>query len=63
MATAAVRQVCALAAAEYGLTELQAAAKVDNIASRTVLTRNGFVPVGETELNGQPALTYRLDLT
>ena len=54
LATAAVRQVCALAVAEYGLTVLRAAAKVDNIASRTVLTRNGFVPVGETELNGQP---------
>ena len=62
LATAAVRQVCALAAAEYGLTELRAAAKVDNIASRAVLTRNGFVPVGETELNGQPAVTYRLNL-
>jgi ribosomal-protein-alanine N-acetyltransferase len=55
--------VRALAVAEYGLTELRAAAKVDNIASRAVLTRNGFVPVGETELNGQPAVTYRLDLT
>jgi ribosomal-protein-alanine N-acetyltransferase len=55
--------VCALAAAEYGLTELRAKAKVDNIASRTVLTRNGFVPVGETVLNGQPAMTYRLTLT
>ena len=63
LATAAVRQLCALAAGQYGLTELRAAAKVDNIASRTVLTRNGFVPVGETELNGQPAITYRLKLT
>jgi [ribosomal protein S5]-alanine N-acetyltransferase len=63
VATEAVRQVRALAVAEYGLTELRAAAKVDNIASRAVLTRNGFVPVGETELNGQPAVTYRLDLT
>jgi ribosomal-protein-alanine N-acetyltransferase len=63
LATEAVRQVRALAVAEYGLTELRAAAKVDNIASRAVLTRNGFVPVGETELNGQPAVTYRLDLT
>ena len=58
-----MRQVCALAVARYGLTELRAAAKVDNVASRTVLTRNGFVPVGETELNGQPAITYRLNLT
>ena len=57
LATAAVRQLCALAARQYGLTGLRAAAKVDNIASRTVLTRNGFVPVGETELNGRPSPT------
>lgn len=63
LATAAVRQLRALAASEYGLTELRAAAKVDNIASRTVLTSNGFVPVGETELNGQPAIKYHLNLT
>jgi ribosomal-protein-alanine N-acetyltransferase len=63
LATAAVRHLCALAAGQYGLTELRAAAKVDNIASRTVLTRNGFAPVGETELNGQPAIAYRLKLT
>jgi RimJ/RimL family protein N-acetyltransferase len=63
LATAAVRQVCALAAGQYGLTELRAAAKVDNVASRTVLTRNGFVPAGETELNGQSAITYHLSLT
>jgi ribosomal-protein-alanine N-acetyltransferase len=62
LATTAVRQVCALAVGRYGLSELRAAAKVDNIASRTVLTRNGFVPVGETELNGQPAIAYRLNL-
>jgi [ribosomal protein S5]-alanine N-acetyltransferase len=63
LATAAVRQLCALAFADYGLTELRAAARVDNVASRTVLTRTGFVPAGETELNGQPGITYRLKLT
>jgi [ribosomal protein S5]-alanine N-acetyltransferase len=63
LATAAVRQVCALAVGRYCLTELRAAAKVDNIASRTVLTTNGFAPVGEIELNGQPAISYRLDLS
>ena len=63
LATAAVRQVCALAVADYGLTELRAAARVENVASRAVLTRTGFVPVGETELSGLPGITYRLELT
>jgi [ribosomal protein S5]-alanine N-acetyltransferase len=62
LATAGAREVCALAAAEYGLRELRARAKVDNAASRTVLARVGFVPTGETVLNGVPAITYRLAL-
>lgn len=41
LATAAVRQVCALAVAEYGLSVLRAAARVDNAGSRTVLIRTG----------------------
>jgi [ribosomal protein S5]-alanine N-acetyltransferase len=63
LATAAVRQVCALAVADYGLTELRAAARVENVASRAVLARTGFVPTGETELSGRPGITYRLELT
>jgi ribosomal-protein-alanine N-acetyltransferase len=62
LATAAVRQVCALAAAEYGLTVLRAAARVENVGSRTVLTRTGFVPTGEIVLSGLPGIRYRLDL-
>jgi len=63
LATAAVRQVCALAVAEYGLRALRARAKVDNLGSRKVLTAAGFVPTGETVLNDCPAITYRLELT
>jgi [ribosomal protein S5]-alanine N-acetyltransferase len=63
LATAAVRQVCALAVAGYGLTELRAAARAENVGSRTVLVRTGFVPVGEVELNGRPGISYRLELT
>jgi ribosomal-protein-alanine N-acetyltransferase len=62
LATTAARQVAALAAAEYGLRELRARAKVENAASRAVLARVGFVPTGETVLNGVPAITYRLEL-
>jgi hypothetical protein len=49
--------------AEYGLSALRAQARVENVGSRTVLTRTGFVPTGETVLSGLPAITYRLKLT
>lgn len=62
LATATVRQVFALAVAEYGLTVLHAAARVENMGSRTVLTRTGFVPVGEVVLSGRPGITYRREL-
>lgn len=58
LATRAVRAVCALAADEYGLTTLRAAATLDNAASREVLARVGFTVTGETRLNGRPGLTY-----
>jgi [ribosomal protein S5]-alanine N-acetyltransferase len=58
LATAAVRELCAMAAESYGLTALRAAAALDNPASRAVLTRTGFAVTGETVLNGQPSLTY-----
>lgn len=63
LATAAVHDVCALAATAYGLTTLRAAASVANIGSRTVLLRNGFTPTGaEVDLNGKPGLAYLLRL-
>jgi ribosomal-protein-alanine N-acetyltransferase len=63
LATSAARQVCVLAVAEYGLSVLRAAARVENVGSRTVLSRVGFVPTGEIVLSGRPGITYRLDLT
>jgi ribosomal-protein-alanine N-acetyltransferase len=62
LATAAVRQLFTLAAAEYGLSALRAQARVENVGSRTVLTRTGFVPTGETVLSGLPGITYRREL-
>jgi [ribosomal protein S5]-alanine N-acetyltransferase len=63
LATAAARQVCALAVAGSGLSVLRAAARVDNAGSRTVLIRTGFVPTGEVVLSGRPGIRYRLELT
>ncbi|MEU6772378.1 GNAT family N-acetyltransferase [Streptomyces sp. NPDC046759] len=58
LATWAVREICGLAANRYGLTVLRAAARLDNAASRAVLTRSGFAVVGETRLSGHPGLSY-----
>lgn len=63
LATAAVLEVCALAAREYGLRELNAGTSVANAASRAVLARTGFVVVGERTYNGRPNLTYSRSLT
>jgi [ribosomal protein S5]-alanine N-acetyltransferase len=63
LAQYAVRQICDLAVAEYGLTTLRAAAALGNVGSRTVLARTGFAVTGETVLNGRPAVTFARALT
>jgi ribosomal-protein-alanine N-acetyltransferase len=62
LATAAVRQVCELAATTYGLTRLRARVTLDNPASGRVLERNGFAVSGELTLNGKPAVSYVCEL-
>jgi ribosomal-protein-alanine N-acetyltransferase len=58
LASAAVREVRELAAAQYGLTRLRAKVTMDNPASHKVLERNGFLAVGELTLNDKPAMSY-----
>ncbi|WP_298570322.1 GNAT family N-acetyltransferase [Streptomyces luteogriseus] len=58
VATAAVAQVCRLAATDYGLTSLTARTTLDNPASMRVLTRNGFTWVENTTVGGQPGVRY-----
>jgi ribosomal-protein-alanine N-acetyltransferase len=58
LATAAVNQVFAIAATDYGLTVLRASTTLDNVGSQTVLNRTGFVPIGETTLQGRPAIQF-----
>lgn len=62
LATSAVAQVSALAAAEYGLTCLLARATLDNAGSKAVLARSGFVVTGEIFLDGRPGLSYERKL-
>jgi ribosomal-protein-alanine N-acetyltransferase len=63
LATAAVREVCAMAARDYGLRSLMASAAVGNAGSQAVLSRVGFVPTGEEiMLPGRLGHRYRLSL-
>ena len=63
VATATVRELCRLAAAQYGLRTLRAATNHDNVASQKVLEKAGFVPVGPAEPGGRPGTWYQRDLT
>lgn len=63
VATATVRELSRRAATEYGLHTLKARASLANVASRQVLIKTGFVPVGPTELSRGPATWFELDLS
>ncbi|MFJ8593664.1 GNAT family N-acetyltransferase [Streptomyces sp. NPDC093598] len=58
VATAAVAEVCRLAAADYGLTSLTAVTTLDNPASMRVLARSGFTWVENTTVDGRPGVRY-----
>ncbi len=65
LATAAVRELCQVAAARYGLRRLRAATSRENAASQKVLTKAGFVlagPADPAHLGGKPGFWYQLDL-
>ncbi|MFF4403404.1 GNAT family N-acetyltransferase [Streptomyces sp. NPDC001404] len=65
VATASVRELCRLAAARHGLHTLRAATSHDNAASRRVLAKAGFVPIGPAgpaDLGGRSGTWYRRDL-
>jgi ribosomal-protein-alanine N-acetyltransferase len=59
LATAAVREVCRLAAEEYRLSALTAVTTLDNPASQAVLRRNGFIAVEDLRVDGRPGRRYR----
>ena len=63
VATAAVRELCQLAAARYGLRTLKAATARANVASQKVLIKAGFVPVGPADIVGKPGTWYQRDLS
>jgi RimJ/RimL family protein N-acetyltransferase len=66
VATAAVLELCRLAAERHGLRTLRAATSQENAASQRVLIKAGFVPVGPADpadLGGKPGTWYQRDLT
>ncbi|MEV6964620.1 GNAT family N-acetyltransferase [Hamadaea sp. NPDC051192] len=66
VATAAVREVCALAVDRYGLHTVRAAVSLRNIASQKVLVKAGFVAVGPADpanVGGQPGTWYRREIS
>ncbi len=66
VATAAVRELSRLAAARHGLHTLRAATSSENVASRKVLAKAGFVPVGPADpadIGGKSGTWYQRDLT
>ena len=65
VATATVRELCAVAAQRYGLRTLRAATNLDNVASQTVLTKAGFTPDGPADpalIGGRPGTWYQRQL-
>ena len=65
VATETVRELCGLAAAQYGLRTLKAATSLENAASQKVLARAGFIPVGPADpadIGGKQGTWYRRDL-
>ncbi len=62
VATATLRELCRLAAAQYRLRTLRAAVSHENVASQKVLINAGFVPDGPANPGGKPGTWYQLDL-
>ena len=65
VASAAVRELCRLAATRHGLRTLRAATSRENVASQRVLAKAGFVPVGPAgpaDLGGKSGAWYQRNL-
>jgi ribosomal-protein-alanine N-acetyltransferase len=63
VATAAVRELCRLAATKHGVRRLRARTTHENVASQRVLTKAGFVAAGETDVAGRSGIWFERMLT
>ena len=65
VATSGAGDLCRLAVEVYGLDTLTAATSYENVASRRVLTKVGFTPIGAADpaaIGGKQGTLYRRDL-
>jgi len=65
VATAAVREICSLAASRHRVTAIRAATSRDNLASQRVLLKSGFSEVGPADpadIGGKPGCWYQRDV-
>jgi [ribosomal protein S5]-alanine N-acetyltransferase len=62
VATSTLRNLCRLAAEQYGLRTLRATTSDENVASQRVLEKAGFVAVGPTDVVGRPGILYERTL-
>jgi ribosomal-protein-alanine N-acetyltransferase len=65
VATAAVQELCRLAASRHGLRTIRAATSHENIASQKVLTKASFTPVGPADpsnIGGKHGTWYQRDV-
>jgi ribosomal-protein-alanine N-acetyltransferase len=62
VATSALRELCRLAATQYGLETLRAATTNENVASQRVLEKADFVSVGPTDVAGRPGTLFQCAL-
>jgi [ribosomal protein S5]-alanine N-acetyltransferase len=63
LATAAVRELCRLAASEHGVRTLRARTTHENVASQRVLVKAGFAAGGAADVAGRAGTWYERALT
>jgi ribosomal-protein-alanine N-acetyltransferase len=62
VATSGLRELCRIAREDIGLRLLTAATDSENVASKRVLAKVGFVLIGPTEVGGRHGSEFTLDL-
>jgi [ribosomal protein S5]-alanine N-acetyltransferase len=62
VASSTLRELCELAATEYGLRALTAETTNDNVASQRVLEKAGFVTTGPATVAGHPGIAWERGL-
>jgi ribosomal-protein-alanine N-acetyltransferase len=62
VATSTLQKLCGPAIEQHGLRTLKAKTSNENVASRRVLEKAGFAPVGPTDVAGRPGMLYECAL-